>query len=340
MDRQRRATIIDVAREANVSIKTVSRVLNNEPRVRPATRDRVQAAAASLQYHPNVIAQRLVGRRSYLLGMIYENPSPSYVVDLQLGALDRLRDERYHLVVLPVESIDRIADDIVQLLRSAALDGVMLPPPASDNPTILNALETAHFPVVRIAPTTNLDNGVNYTTDDVAATRALMAYLVGLGHRRIGMIQGDPSHPSSTARTEGYRIGLQESGIAYAEELIRPGMFNFDSGLESARALLALPNRPTAIFAQNDDMAAGVIAAAHDLGIAMPAELSIIGFDDSAIACAVYPRLTTIHQPVREMARSAADGLVALVEGKSYSACIGHPWRLIERDSVGPAPAR
>jgi len=321
-----------------VSIKTVSRVLNDEPTVRPTTRERVKTAAALLHYHPNVIAQGLVGRRSYLLGLFYENPSPNYVVELQLGALDRLRDERYRLVVLPVESIGSVADNIVGLMRSAALDGVILTPPASDNPTILRKLQEAQFPFVRIAATTAPEIGPSNTTDDVAASRALVGYLIGLGHRRIGMIKGDPTHPSSEARTQGYRRAFKDAGIPVDESLIARGKFNFDSGLHAARQLLAHGEPPTAIFAQNDDMAAGVIAAAHDQGIAIPEDLSVVGYDDSAIAKIVYPRLTTIHQPVRDMAYGAADMLVAMVEDEPYQKLVDHPFALVVRESAGPAP--
>jgi LacI family transcriptional regulator len=338
MDMRRRATIVDVAREASVSIKTVSRVLNDEPTVRPVTRERVKAAAALLHYHPNVIAQGLVGRRSYLLGLFYENPSPNYVIELQLGAFDRLRNERYRLVVLPVESIETVAENIVGLMRSAALDGVILTPPASDNPIILQRLTEAQFPFVRIAPTTALEIGPNNTTDDIAASRTLVEYLIDLGHRRIGMIKGDETHPSSDARTIGYRLALKGAGIELDEALIKQGKFNFESGLQAAKLLLWSADRPTAIFAQNDDMAAGVIAAAHDYGIAIPDELSVVGYDDSAIAKIVYPRLTTIHQPVRDMAYGAADMLVAIVENQPFKILVDHPFALIVRDSAGPAP--
>jgi LacI family transcriptional regulator len=336
MEMRRRSTIVDVAREAKVSIKTVSRVLNDEPTVRPTTRARVEAAAALLHYHPNVIAQGLVGRRSYLLGLFYENPSPNYVVELQLGAFDRLRDERYRLVVLPVESIESVADNIVGLMRSAALDGVILTPPASDNPTILRKLQDAHFPFVRIAPTTALEIGPNNTTDDVAASRTLVEYLIGLGHRRIGMIKGDATHPSSDARTTGYRQALEHAGIAVDESLIAQGRFNFDSGLQAARLLMSQSEPPTAIFAQNDDMAAGVIAAAHDSGISIPKELSVVGYDDSAIAKIVSPRLTTIHQPVRDMAYGGANMLVAMVENQPYDELVDYPFELVVRESTGP----
>ena len=339
MELRRRATIVDVAREAKVSIKTVSRVLNDEPTVRPTTRERVMAAASLLHYHPNIIAQGLVGRRSYLLGLFYENPSPNYVVELQLGAFDRLRKERYQLVVLPVENIESIADKIVGLVRSAALDGVILTPPASDNPTILRKLQEVQFPFVRIAATTAPEIGPSITTDDVAASRELVNYLIGLGHRRIAMIKGDPRHPSSEARTTGYCLALEAAGIAVDESLIAQGMFSFDSGLDAARELSVRADRPTAIFAQNDDMAAGVIAAAHDQGLSIPQDLSVVGYDDSAIAKIVYPRLTTIHQPVRDMAYGAAEMLLAMVENVPYETLVDYPFALVIRESAGPAPS-
>ncbi len=335
----RRSTIVDVAREAQVSIKTVSRVFNEEASVRPATRERVTEAATRLKYHPNVVAQGLVGRRSYLLGLLYENPSPNYVIELQSGALDRLRDERYRLVVLPVESIAAVADKIVGLVRSAALDGVILTPPASDNLVALHGLRDAGIPTVRIAATVEADSGPNNTTDDVEGARLAVRHLIELGHHRIGMIKGDPSHASSEARTCGFRLAMHDAGHPVDEVLLEQGMFNFDSGFEAAKRLLHLATPPTAIFAQNDDMAAGAIAAAHDQQVPIPGKLSIIGYDDSAIATVVYPRLTTIHQPVRDMARSATDMLVALLEEQPFDPWLDHPFQLVIRDSTGPAPA-
>jgi LacI family transcriptional regulator len=161
--------------------------------------------AAVLHYHPNVVAQGLVGRRSYLIGLFYENPSPNYVVELQRGALDRLHGERYRLIVLPVESAGAVAEKIVSFVRSAALDGIVLTPPASDNPTILERLDDAGFPFVRIAPTTQPEIGPSDITDDVAAARAMTDYLIGLGHRRIATIKGDPTHPSSKGLARRWR---------------------------------------------------------------------------------------------------------------------------------------
>ncbi|AGH49910.1 MULTISPECIES: LacI family DNA-binding transcriptional regulator [Sphingomonadales] len=338
MDAGRRATIVDVAREAEVSIKTVSRVFNDAPNVRPHTRDRVVKAATALNYQPNVVAQGLVGRRSYLLGLFYENPSPNYVVELQRGAVDRLRGERYRLIVLPVEQVAQVADNILSFVRSAALDGIILTPPASDHPAILEHLSAARFPFVRIAPTRSPEIQPRNITDDVAAARAMTEYLISLGHRRIGVIKGDPSHPSSEARLLGFSLALASAHLPPRLDDIDQGMFTFESGFEAARRLLARKDRPTAIFAQNDDMAAGAIMAAHDLGIDVPGELSIAGFDDSAIANIVWPRITTIHQPVFDMARSATDTLLAMLEKNPYPDVVDHPFTLIPRQSTGPAP--
>ena len=337
MDLGRRATIIDVAREAAVSMKTVSRVFNDAPNVTAKTRERVLKAAAALHYQPNVVAQGLVGRRSYLLGLFYENPSPNYVVELQQGALDRLHGERYRLVVLPVEQVSQVAPNILSFVRAAALDGIVLTPPASDNPVILELLTQARFPFVRVAPTRSPEIGPRNVTDDVAAARLMTNYLISLGHRRIGTIKGDPSHPSSDARLLGFSDALAAAGLPYRHDDVEQGMFTFDSGLAAAARLLSKSERPTAIFAQNDDMAAGAIMAAHDLGLSVPSDVSVAGFDDSAIAKIVWPRVTTIHQPVFDMARAATDMLVAMLENDPYPEVIDHPFTLVPRQSTGPA---
>jgi LacI family transcriptional regulator len=336
MTPSRRSTIVDVAREAQVSIKTVSRVFNEAENVRPQTRERVMAAASQLKYHPNVVARGLVGGRSYLLGLLFENPSPNYVFDLQAGALDRLSGERYRLVVLPVGSIASVADDILGLVRSAALDGVILTPPACDNPVILRDLSEAGVPMVRIGATVAWDGSPNNFIDDFEGARLAVEHLLKLNHRQIATIKGDPTHPATLSRTAGYESALKEAGIAVDSWLIKQGKFNFESGFAATVELLNQGDRPTAIFAQNDDMAAGAIAAAHDQRISVPAQLSIIGYDDSAVAKVVYPRLTTIHQPVWAMARAAADMLISKLEDRPYKMEIKHSFRLELRESTAP----
>ena len=312
----RHSTITDVADAAGVSIKTVSRVFNDEPNVRQATRERVLAAAATLDYHPNVAARSLAGRRSFLIGLAYDNPSPNYVVDLQTGALDRLAGERYRLLVLPFTDIASVSGKMQAIARASGLDGVVLAPPLCDDAATVAELEACGLPYARIAPSSGGSHAPDVAIDDIAATRAVIDHLVGLGHRRIAIVRGDPTHASAAARLEGYHAGLAAYGIALDPALEVDGAYTFASGYEAGRALLARVPRPTAIFASNDDMAAGVLNAAHEAGVAVPEALSVVGFDDSNIALVVWPRLTTIHQPIRDMAHEATGALLALIEDK------------------------
>lgn len=210
----KRSTSIDVAKLAQVSPKSVSRVFNNEPHISPALRKKVLRAAKELNYHPNVLAQGLVRRQSYLIGLIYEKPSPSYVVELQRGALERLHGGRYRLIVLPVESVMDRPLEVVSLVRSAALDGVILAPPASDHPDILDGLSDARIPFARIAPQSRLDVGLSTAMDDVAAAREIAEHVVGLGHRTIAIIMGDPAHAASAQRLVGYRQAFDAAGLS------------------------------------------------------------------------------------------------------------------------------
>lgn len=334
--RTRRTTIIDVSKLAGVSAKTVSRVLNGEPHVKDALQARVRAAAEELNYHPNAFAQGLVRQRSHLIGLVYENPSPSYVVELQMGVLDRLQGERYRLVVVPVQSVQQHAHEVVGLLRSAGLDGVVLAPPASDHPTILTQLAGAGMRFARISPTRRVDEGPSHLIDDVAAAKEAAAYLIGLGHRRIGIIKGDPSHPAAEARLLGYTQAFYDAGLQPDLDLIESGMFTFESGFEAGKRLLARGERPTAILAQNDEMAVGAMTAAREAGLSVPEQLSIVGFDDSEVSRIVWPRLTTIRQPVFEMAAAAADMLIRQLEGETAEGARLHRHQLLIRDSAIP----
>ncbi len=336
--KRNQTTIVDIAKLVGVSPKTVSRVLNNEPYVKQTIRDQVLNAVKELNYHPNIVAQGLVGRRSFLIGLVYENPSPSYVVELQMGALERLKGERYRLAVLPVQSVSNNAEDIVRMLRSAALDGVVLTPPASDHPLIIKELTAARLPFVRIAPTRFPEIGPSNLMNDVSAAYEIAAYVIGLGHRDIAIIKGDPTHHCSEARLLGYSQAMAAAGIPIRLDRIETGMFTFETGFDAANRLLKCAQKPTAILAQNDDMAVGAMMAARELGLDVPRDLSIVGYDDSEISRIVWPRLTTIQQPVSEMARVATDTLLALLEGRPVVQDTPHEHHLLIRQSAA-APA-
>ena len=336
---KKRSTIVDVAKLAEVSPKSVSRVFNNEPHITPALRKKVLRAAAELNYQPNVMAQALVRQQSYLIGLVYEKPSPSYVVELQRGALERLHRERYRLIVLPVESVAGHPQEVVDTIRLAALDGVILAPPASDHPEVLDGLLQARVPFARITPQSREGVGLSTTMDDLAAGREIADHVIAHGHKRIGIIKGDPDHPVSAQRLAAYRAAFAEAGIDYLPELAETGDFSFESGYEATKRMLSRKMRPTAILAQNDDMAVGAISAARELGFDVPGDLSVVGFDDSEIARVAWPRLTTIRQPVVEMAHTATDMLLRELAGEDPGPTVIHPHRLIERLSVAVPPA-
>jgi LacI family transcriptional regulator len=333
-----RKTIHDVAKAAGVAIKTVSRVLNDEPNVRPETRARVLAAAEQLQYQPSLSARSLAGRRSYLIGLVYENPSANYLVDLQHGAMARCRQEKFRLFVHQCSGRgEELLRDIMGLIDQTHVDGLIVSPPLSESAPLIAALDQRNLPFVRIAPNDLTHPSPYVDMDDEGAAREMTEYLISEGHRRIGFIIGHPNHIASSLRHRGYRAALAHHHIAFDAAYVRQGYFVFESGLEAARELLTLPNPPTAVFASNDDMAAGVLLAAHELAIPVPRRLSIAGFDDTYISRIVWPRLTTVHQPTYDLAFCATDLLLHCLKDGDGPKTARLPHKLIRRESTGPA---
>ena len=331
----RRAKIQDVAEAAGVAIKTVSRVLNSEPNVREQTRARVLAVVKRLNYHPSLSARSLAGRRSYLIGLVYANPSANYIVDVQHGAMSRCREGRFQLLMHQVESAgEELEREILGLLDHTRLDGLIVTAPLSERASLLSALNRRGTPFVRIAPSDAHTGGPYADMDDEGAAREMTEYLIGLGHRRIGFIVGHPEHYASGQRLRGYKAALKAHRIAFESQLVKQGHFIFESGLAAARQLLTQPNRPTAIFASNDDMAAGALMAAHEMGLAVPTRLSVAGFDDTYVARTVWPRLTTIHQPSYDLAYTAADLLIQLLQTGVAPGPARLPHRLVCRAST------
>jgi LacI family transcriptional regulator len=330
-------TIVDVAREAGVSIKTVSRVLNREPGVHEQTREQVQAVMDQLNYRPKLSARNLAGARSFLIGLLYYDPSASFIGGVQRGAAVRCREEGYHLVVESIENdapdIDAQVDRMVSALRP---DGMILTPPLCDNPQVLKALADRGTPTVLLSPGEHDPALLSVRMDDVQAAEEVTRLLIELGHERIGFIRGATDQAASALRYRGFCRAMQAHGLPIDDELVYQGEFTFPSGVAAAQQLLALRARPTAIFASNDDMALGVLTTAQRQGIAVPAELSIVGFDDSPSATLVWPALTTVRQPVEDMARMAVDLLVAPSGGVAASEPAERvlPYQLVVRDST------
>ncbi|MBS0417446.1 MAG: LacI family DNA-binding transcriptional regulator [Proteobacteria bacterium] len=333
-----RKTIHDVARAAGVAIKTVSRVLNDEPNVRPETRARVLAAAEQLHYLPSLSARSLAGRRSYLIGLIYENPSANYLVDLQHGAMARCRKEKFRLFVHQCSGQgDDLIRDVMGLIDQTHVDGLIVSSPLSESLPLLAALGQRALPFVRIAPGDLQHSSPYVDMDDAGAAREMTEYLISEGHRRIGFIVGHPNHLASSLRLRGFRTALEQRGLGFDPGFVKQGYFVFESGLQAARELLSLPEPPTAIFASNDDMAAGVLLAAHELAIPVPQRLSVAGFDDTYISRIVWPRLTTVHQPSYDLAFCATDLLLQSLKDGGTGRTARLPYQLIRRESTGPA---
>lgn len=336
-----KATIDDVAALAGVSMKTVSRVVNNEPNVRPGTREKVEVAIAQLDYRPNMSARSLAGNRSYLLGLLYGVPSAHYVLAIQEGVLDICRPQGYELLVHPCNDQDpNIIQDIEDLIRNKRIDGVMLTPPISDNMIVLEALKRIGVSFVRVAPIESKDISPYVETNDQEASYDMTCNLIAMGHTRIGFICGHPAHRAVSLRYEGYKAALIENEIPLVLDLVEQGLNSFETGEAAARKLLQKNPRPTAIFAANDDMAAGVMMVAHQMGIKIPAELSVAGFDDTPVAQQIWPALTTVRQPIQQMAKKATELLIKQLRGKSVQLPASMlSSSVIMRQSTSDAPA-
>ena len=325
------ATIKDVSAAAGVSVKTVSRVLNKERYVRAETRLRVEAAMASLHFRPSLAARSLAGGRSFQVALIWDNPSPYYVFAVQEGVRARCEEEGVRMIAQPYGGGSDPGSGIAGLLDTAAPDGLILTPPVCDNASVLVELERRGVPYVRITPGIDVGRSASVFIDNQAAAQAMTARLIEIGHRRIGFVVGHAKYAASAQRLSGYRAALRSAGVDADPALVEQGLFDFRSGSAAAETLLALPVPPTAIFASSDDMAAGVLATAHAKGLRVPEQLSIAGFDDTDLASLVWPPLTTIRQPTRDMAYVAAD---LLFRGADGTECRELPFELIERSST------
>lgn len=342
-----RATIDDVAKLAGVSIKTVSRVVNREPNVRDSTREKVDRAIAQLHYRPNLSARSLASHKSHLVALVYDDPGaynvPSfgYVIRMQQGMLHACRAATHGLLIHPCNYRDKnVADELKDLIEQTRPDGIVLAAPLSNMPRIVDAITATKTPLVKLSPGQENGKELVVVTNDREISAEMTRYLASLGHSRIAFIAGDPNHKAVARRFEGYKDGLKQSGLKMSEELVVAGDNSISSGEKAAEKLLSLNKLPTAVFAANDEMAAGVIRVAYRRNISVPAELSVAGFDDSALAQQIYPSLTTIRQPLASMAEQAATALIDDPgNGSSLRGTEVVPATLIKRESTGPAPA-
>lgn len=347
MARRRQAvTIKHVAADAGVSLQTVSRVINNEPNVRPEMKERVQASIDKLGYVPSIAAQRMSGSRSYLILAINDRDrtiadwrarqGTDWVDQMLLGGMLKCAEHGYRMIVELVDThSDHVERELLAAIAALQPDGIILTPPHSDNAQIVTLLAGQDIPFVRIG-SEQQGAGIPLSMDDEGSARQVTRYLVGKGHKRIGFIAGSPEYNLSGWRIEGWRAAMAEAGLD-TEGLLVDGDFSYASGEVAARKLLEREDRPSAIIASNDQMALATLEVARSLNIVVPQELSLVSFDNTPLVHFTQPPLTAVDQPIAATTSKAVELIIAVQKGETppkkltvISATI------VERDSVAP----
>jgi LacI family transcriptional regulator len=310
------ATIADVASLAGVSPMTVSRVVNGELNVRPGTREKVQAAITALNYLPNQAARHLAGSEPIRIGMLYNDPTAGYLNEFLIGLLNKASLRHVQLVVQRCEARADEDKPVAEMIANG-IDGLILPPPFCDSQPLLKLVADTDTPAVAVSSGQPAEGLCAVGIDDYHAAYEMTRHLLNLGHHRLGFIIGDAYQSCSSRRLAGFHAAMKDAGLNIEEEeVVAQGMFTYRSGLDAAEFLLAQEHRPTAIFASNDDMAAATVAIAHRMGLDVPSDLTVVGFDDAPLATTIWPELTTVRQPIMEMAGAAVDLLVRQIRGR------------------------
>lgn len=334
-----KATINDVAKHADVSIKTVSRVMNNEPSVRQLTRDKVIASVEALDYRPNLAARNLAGNTSFSIAYVYDNPNAYYVIDMQNGILDACKKQGFELLIHPCNSrSENIIDEIIGMVKQSRIAGLVLTPPFSEMSDFVKKLSSIDVKIVRIMSGSDVPDDLTpcIMIDDFEAAKAITQHLIDLGHNTIGFIAGGAEHKSTSERLKGYQQALSDNNIILDERLIIPGEYSFESGVKGAKELMSDGHKkPTAIFSCNDEIAAGALFAARLMNYEIPEQLAIAGFENSPFSRQTWPKLTTANQPNSDIARQAANMLIAKTRHQRLDTFITHYTpKLITRSST------
>lgn len=325
-------TIQDVAAAAGVSVSTVSRVLNNKDDVAQETYEKIQRVINELGYTSSLAAKSMRSRKTNVIGLIVPDLEQSFCLNVVKGVNWAIEQLHYDLLVYTGgNSPDRAwavrERQYVSLLNGSITDGIIVVTPTAET-------FSTHYPLVAIDPhLDSTDFPAVIATNRVGALSA-MEHLLNLGHRRIGFIGGRPDLQSAIRRLEGYKDSLRQANIPFDPDLVQIGNFTQESGYQCAQKLLALPERPTAIFAANDKSAIGAIEALNEAGLKVPDDMSIVGFDNTEEASFVNGGLTTVDQFIHDMGRVAVDMLVNLIQNKPLESYVYRvPTRLIVRNT-------
>jgi LacI family transcriptional regulator len=331
-------TIHDVAKQAGVSIKTVSRVVNKEPYVRESTRKIVLEAMTRLGYTPNISARRLASERSFMIGLIsQEVVDDQYFSSILHTAITLGLQKGYSSLVIPFTPFAAESRARVQrLIAQKQIDGFILTPPSDNDLDFLALLQNHQIPFVRLTPY-NPSLPLPYVAaDEWIGAYQMTEYLIQLGHTQFGFVYGARNHQASHDRFMGFRAALEKHQVPFNPDWVADGDFSFERGITAGTQLLTKSPRPTAIFASNDESAAGVLIAAHELDIPVPEQLSVVGVDDFPVAQRTWPPLTTVRQPMDEITRQALIILIGFLNNQAPEVTqVRVPPSLILRKSAG-----
>ena len=332
----KKPTIKDVAKLAGVSFKTVSRVVNKEASVSDEVRAKVLECIEKLNYQPNHTA-RVMRKAPFSLAFVYDNPNSHYVIEMQNGIISECRERGFELVIHPTDSrSEDVGKELAAMIGSNQIGGVILTPPLSENRELVTFLLNRDAKVVRILSGAEAPDTLAPVihVDDVGAARKMTDYLLDLGHKKIAFLGYHASHESSLGRLEGFRTALESRGLPVDKNLIIDGEFTFDSGMAMTRE--ALKGKPTAIFACNDEIAAGAVFQSRLSGFNVPEDVSIVGFENSPFSVQTWPHLTTVNQPNFDIAASAAAMVIKMMQEKDVHSVEseGFSLNLVVRDSA------
>ncbi|MDD5367964.1 MAG: LacI family DNA-binding transcriptional regulator [Anaerolineaceae bacterium] len=330
------ATIKDVARAAGCSIKTVSRVVNHEPSVSDGLRARVQAAIRNVGYSPNLSARRLVQQKSYVICLLmypgFSQPDPA----LLRRIIEIADEEKYEILIQPYfPGNPRSRNRLVELVTGRRADGMVSTPPCDSDDFLTALLSTYQVPLIQISPVEPHEDDLFIATDDTHGAYALTEYLISLGHRQIAFLMGPRNLRASADRLAGWQAAMHAHGLKANPGWMQPTEFTFDGGYTAVRLIWQQVKQPTAIFAGNDEAAYGAFYALQELGVRVPEDVSLAGYDDLAFSKAIWPGLTTVHQPAEEMVGMAVRMLINRLQGEAVPTTpVTFPSNLVIRGST------
>nr|WP_221468825.1 catabolite control protein A [Cohnella thailandensis] len=328
-------TIYDVAREAGVSMATVSRVVNNNPNVKPQTRKKVFEAIERLGYRPNAVARGLASKKTTTVGVVIPDISNAIFAEVARGIEDIANMYHYNIILCNADKRKDKEIRVINTLLEKQVDGLLFMGGAVTDEHI-QAFNTSNVPIVLCATTDEKGTIPSVDIDHESAAYDAVKRLLGEGHRRIAMISGTLQDPANGyARYQGYKRALEQAGLTVDEDLVRIGNYKYESGMEAAQHFIGLPERPTAVFAANDEMAIGAIHAIQDAGLKVPSDISVISVDNIRMASMVRPQLTTVAQPMYDIGAVAMRLLTKLMKKEAVeNARVVLPHELIVRQSV------